>query len=329
VGDMNILITGGAGFIGSHLAEHLLEQGHSVIALDNLSTGSLGNIRHLLNRKGFSFVQEDVRNSQTLHVLVPQCDSIFHLAAAVGVKLIVEQPVHTIETNIHGTEVVLAVANKFRKKVLIASTSEVYGKSEAIPFYEDDDTVLGSTRFSRWSYACSKAIDEFLALAYHQQYGLEAVIVRLFNTVGPRQTGQYGMVVPRFVEKALKNEPIEIYGTGQQSRCFCCVHDVVRALGQLMVNPDTAGRVYNLGTDREITIDQLADMVIGLTGSRSEKKFLSYEQAYGKPFDDMIRRVPSLKRIQEAIGYRPEFGLEKTLELVIQDIKRRLYTQRV
>lgn len=326
---MNILITGGAGFIGSHLAEHLLEQGHSVIALDNLSTGSLGNIRHLLNRKGFSFVQEDVRNSQTLHVLVPQCDSIFHLAAAVGVKLIVEQPVHTIETNIHGTEVVLAVANKFRKKVLIASTSEVYGKSEAIPFYEDDDTVLGSTRFSRWSYACSKAIDEFLALAYYQQYGLEAVIVRLFNTVGPRQTGQYGMVVPRFVEKALKNEPIEIYGTGQQSRCFCCVHDVVRALGQLMVNPDTAGRVYNLGTDREITIDQLADMVIGLTGSRSEKKFLSYEQAYGKPFDDMIRRVPGLKRIQEAIGYRPEFGLEKTLELVIRDIKSRLYAQRV
>ncbi|MGH2271662.1 NAD-dependent epimerase/dehydratase family protein [Anaerohalosphaeraceae bacterium U12dextr] len=321
---MNILITGGAGFIGSHLAEHLLEQGHSVIALDNLSTGSLGNIRHLLNRKGFSFVQEDVRNSQTLHVLVPQCDSIFHLAAAVGVKLIVEQPVHTIETNIHGTEVVLAVANKFRKKVLIASTSEVYGKSEAIPFYEDDDTVLGSTRFSRWSYACSKAIDEFLALAYHQQYGLEAVIVRLFNTVGPRQTGQYGMVVPRFVEKALKNEPIEIYGTGQQSRCFCCVYDVVRALGQLMANPDTAGRVFNLGSDREITIDQLADMVIGLTGSRSEKKYLSYEQAYGKPFDDMIRRVPGLKRIQEAIGYRPEFGLEQTLELIIQDIKSRL-----
>lgn len=321
---MNILITGGAGFIGSHLAEHLLEQGHSVIALDNLSTGSLGNIRHLLNRKGFSFVQEDVRNSQTLHVLVPQCDSIFHLAAAVGVKLIVEQPVHTIETNIHGTEVVLAVANKFRKKVLIASTSEVYGKSEAIPFYEDDDTVLGSTRFSRWSYACSKAIDEFLALAYHQQYGLEAVIVRLFNTVGPRQTGQYGMVVPRFVEKALKNEPIEIYGTGQQSRCFCCVYDVVGALGQLMANPDTAGRVFNLGSDREITIDQLADMVIGLTGSRSEKKYLSYEQAYGKPFDDMIRRVPGLKRIQEAIGYRPEFSLEQTLELIIQDIKSRL-----
>ncbi|MBN2513903.1 MAG: GDP-mannose 4,6-dehydratase [Sedimentisphaerales bacterium] len=321
---MKILITGGAGFIGSHLAEHLLEQGHSVVALDNLSTGSLDNIRHLLNHKGFSFVQEDVRNSQTLHVLVPQCDSIFHLAAAVGVKLIVEQPVHTIETNIHGTEVVLAVANKFRKKVLIASTSEVYGKSEAIPFHEDDDTVLGSTRFSRWSYACSKAIDEFLALAYHQQYGLEAVIVRLFNTVGPRQTGQYGMVVPRFVEKALKNEPIEIYGTGQQSRCFCCVHDVVRALGQLMANTDTAGRVFNLGTDREITIDQLADVVIGLTRSSSEKKYLSYEQAYGKPFDDMIRRVPSLERIQSAIGYRPEFSLEKTLELVIQDIKKRI-----
>jgi UDP-glucose 4-epimerase len=198
---MNILITGGAGFIGSHLAEHLLEQGHSVIALDNLSTGSLGNIRHLLHRNGFSFVQEDVRNSQTLHVLVPQCDSIFHLAAAVGVKLIVEQPVHTIETNIHGTEVVLAVANKFRKKVLIASTSEVYGKSEAIPFHEDDDTVLGSTRFSRWSYACSKAIDEFLALAYHQQYGLEAVIVRLFNTVGRGKPDNMEWLCPDLLKK--------------------------------------------------------------------------------------------------------------------------------
>jgi UDP-glucose 4-epimerase len=320
---MNILITGGAGFIGSHLAESLLEQGHSVAALDNLSTGSLGNIQHLRTNSRFSFVQDDVRNAQPLSMLVAQCDMIYHLAAAVGVKLIVEQPVHTIETNIHGTEVVLAAANKFRKKVLIASTSEVYGKSEAIPFCEDDDTVLGSTRFSRWSYACSKAIDEFLALAYCQQYGLQVVIVRLFNTVGPRQTGQYGMVVPRFVEKALRNEPIEIYGTGQQSRCFCCVYDVVRALGQLMVHPDSSGQVYNLGTDREVTMEQLADVVIGLTQSKSEKKFMSYEQAYGKPFDDMFRRVPCLERIKKLIGYQPQYGLEQTLELVIQEVRNK------
>lgn len=318
---MNVLITGGAGFIGSHLAEFLLKEGHSVTALDDLSTGSLSNIEQLFSNPRFSFVQDDVRNAQTLHVLAAQCDMIYHLAAAVGVKLIVDQPVHTIETNIHGTEVVLAVANKFRKKVLIASTSEVYGKSEAIPFREDDDTILGSTRFSRWSYACSKAIDEFLALAYYQQYGLEVVIVRLFNTVGPRQTGQYGMVVPRFVERALQNEPIEIYGSGQQSRCFCCVYDVVRALGQLMAHPGSSGQVYNLGTDREVSMVQLADAVIGLTGSKSQKRFISYEEAYGKPFDDMLRRVPCLDRIKAMIGYQPKYTLEQTLELVIQDKK--------
>lgn len=320
---MNILITGGAGFIGSHLAEFLLGQGHSVVALDNLSTGSFHNIQHLRANPSFSFVQDDVRNSQTLAMLASKCDMIYHLAAAVGVKLIVEQPVHTIETNIHGTEVALAAANQFRKKILIASTSEVYGKSEAIPFHEDDDTVLGSTRFSRWSYACSKAIDEFLALAYYQQYGLEVVIVRLFNTVGPRQTGQYGMVVPRFVEKALRDEPIEIYGTGQQSRCFCCVYDVVRALSQLMAHPNSSGQVYNLGTDREISMTQLADMVIGLTKSKSEKKLISYEQAYGKPFDDMIRRVPCLNRIKKMIGYQPQYALEQTLELVIQEFRNK------
>lgn len=321
---MNILITGGAGFIGSHLAEYLLNMGQSVVAIDNLSTGSLNNIAQLLPNPNFHFVQADVRDPQTLHVLAAQCDMIYHLAAAVGVKLIVEQPVHTIETNIHGTEVVLEVANKFRKKVLVASTSEVYGKSEAIPFHEDDDTVLGSTRFSRWSYACSKAIDEFLALAYHQQYGLEVVIVRLFNTIGPRQSGQYGMVVPRFVEKALKNEPIEIYGSGQQSRCFCCVYDVVRALGLLMAHPGSAGQVYNLGTDWEISVVKLADLVIELTGSRSIKRFLSYEQAYGRPFDDMIRRVPCLDRIKKTIEYQPQYSLEDTLKLVINDIKTKL-----
>jgi UDP-glucose 4-epimerase len=320
---MNILITGGAGFIGSHLAEYLLQRGHSVVVLDNLSTGNLDNIRPLLSNPKFRFVQGDIRDVQTLHPLMADCDNVYHLAAAVGVKLIVERPVHTIETNIHGTEVVLSVANQFRKKVLIASTSEVYGKSEAIPFHEDDDTVLGSTRFSRWSYACSKAIDEFLALAYYQQFGLDVVIVRLFNTIGSRQTGQYGMVVPRFVEKALRNESIEIYGTGRQSRCFCCVLDVVRALTDLMACPAAIGRVYNLGSDREITMDQLADMVIRLTQSGSKKLFLSYEQAYGRPFDDMQRRVPSLKRIQETIGFEPKYSLEETLGLVIEEIRRR------
>jgi UDP-glucose 4-epimerase len=321
---MKIFITGGAGFIGSHLSEYLLQQGHDVTALDNLSTGRLDNIRHLMANPNFHFVQDDVRNTPVLNPRVAECDIVYHLAAAVGVRLIAEQPVHTIETNIHGTEVVLEAANKFRKKVLIASTSEVYGKSEAIPFNEDDDTVLGSTRFSRWSYACSKAIDEFLALAYYQQYGLEAVIVRLFNTIGPRQTGQYGMVVPRFVEKALKNEPLEIYGTGRQTRCFCCVLDVIRALTDLMACPTAPGKVYNLGSDREISLIDLADMVIGLTQSKSQKTFLSYEQAYGRPFDDMLRRVPSLKRINQIIGFEAKYSLEDTLGLVIKEVRGRL-----
>lgn len=320
---MKILITGGAGFIGSHLAEYIVNRGDSVVVMDNLSTGRLDNIRHLLANPGFRFVQDDVRKIAVLESLVADCDIIYHLAAAVGVKLIAEQPVHTIETNIHGTEVVLDAANKYRKKVLIASTSEVYGKSEAIPFYEDDDTVLGSTRFSRWSYACSKAIDEFLALAFYQQYDLQVVIVRLFNTIGPRQTGQYGMVVPRFVEKALENKPLEIYGTGHQTRCFCCVLDVIEALVNLMANPTASGRVYNLGSDREISLIDLADMVIRLTQSKSQKVFMSYEQAYGRPFDDMLRRVPSLKRIHETIGFKPKYSLEDTLALVIKEVKSR------
>lgn len=314
---MNILITGGAGFIGSHLAERLLAEGHRVVAVDDLSTGSLDNLTAVRGHPNFSFVLDSVRNANTMHLLIERCDMVYHLAAAVGVQLIVDRPVHTIETNIHGTEVVLSIANKFGKKVLIASTSEVYGKSEAIPFHEDDDTVLGSTRFSRWSYACSKAIDEFLALAYHQQYGLPAVIVRLFNTVGPRQTGRYGMVIPRFVQRALRNEPIQIYGDGQQSRCFCCVFDVIDGLTALMDCPEAAGRVYNLGSDEEITISDLADAIIRLTHSRSEKVFLSYEQAYGRPFDDMKRRVPCLDRIREQIDYQPRYTLEQTLRLII------------
>ena len=315
---MTTLITGGAGFIGSHLAERLLGQGHKVVVIDDLSTGSLDNLAAVRGHPNFSFVLDSVRNTDTMHLLIERCDVVYHLAAAVGVQLIVDQPVHTIETNIHGTEVVLSIANKFGKKVLIASTSEVYGKSEAIPFHEDDDTVLGSTRFSRWSYACSKAIDEFLALAYHQQYSLPVVIARLFNTVGPRQTGRYGMVVPRFVDCALRNEPIQIYGDGRQSRCFSCVYDVVSGLTALMDSPNAAGKVYNIGTDEEITIVNLADSIIQLTGSQSQKVFLSYQEAYGRPFDDMKRRVPCLKRIRESIGYQPRYNLEQTLSLIIK-----------
>lgn len=321
---MDLLITGGAGFIGSHLAEKCLQEGHRVTVVDDLSTGSLDNLAAVQGHNNFEFVYDSVRNASTMHLLVQKCDAVFHLAAAVGVQLIVDRPVHTIETNIHGTEVVLSTANKFRKKVLVASTSEVYGKSEAIPFHEDDDTVLGSTRFSRWSYACSKAIDEFLALAYHQQYGLPVVIVRLFNTVGPRQTGQYGMVIPRFVEQALSTRPIQIYGDGRQSRCFCCVHDAVVGLMQLMAADGAGGKVFNLGSDEEITIQALAEKILSLTGSTAGTEYLSYEAAYGKPFDDMRRRVPSLKRIEDCIGFKRRYALDDTLRIIIEDRKRKL-----
>jgi UDP-glucose 4-epimerase len=320
---MKALITGGAGFIGSHLAEHLLAAGHEVVAIDDLSTGSLDNISALQADPHFHFVLDNVRNTETMHILIDQCDVVYHLAAAVGVQLIVDRPVHTIETNIHGSEVVLSIANKFRKKVLITSTSEVYGKSEKVPFHEDDDTVLGSTRFSRWSYACSKAIDEFLGLAYFDQYGLPVVIARLFNTVGPRQTGQYGMVVPRFVRAALRNEPIVIHGSGKQSRCFAFVGDIVRALSALMDCPAAPGRVYNIGSTEEISIDDLARRVLEMTKSTSPIQYVSYEQAYGKPFDDMMRRLPSLDRIRDIIGYRPQTDLRTILASVIDDLRRR------
>lgn len=318
---MDYLITGGAGFIGSHLAQSLLKGGHTVTAIDDLSTGCIQNIQPLLPNPRFRFVFDSVRNEGLMNQLAESCDVIVHLAAAVGVRLIVERPVHTIETNIHGTEVVLAAANRFRRKVLLASTSEVYGKSEAIPFHEDDDTVLGSTRFSRWSYACSKAIDEFLGLAYYQQYGLPVIIVRLFNTIGPRQTGRYGMVVPRFVERALRGEPLEIYGDGKQTRCFCCVYDVVRALEDLLNCSSACGQVFNLGSDEEVSIDELADRILLATQSRSPKVFRKYEEIYGCPFDDMTRRVPSLERIRQAIHFEPRYTLDKTLELIIDYVK--------
>jgi UDP-glucose 4-epimerase len=321
---MNILITGGAGFIGSHLAEALLADGHHVVVIDDLSTGSLANIEHLMARPGFRFVRDTILNNTTMTTLVDHCDAIYHLAAAVGVQLIVDRPVHTIETNIHGSEIVLSLANTFRRKILIASTSEVYGKNVKIPFSEDDDTTLGSTRFTRWSYACSKMVDEFLALAYHDQYGLEAVVCRFFNTVGPRQTGQYGMVVPRFVRRALRNETIDIYGTGDQSRCFANVNDVVWAITRLMDCPAAVGQVINIGNDEPVTMDQLADRVIKMTGSKSAKRRLSYEEAYGRPFDDMLVRVPNLDKVRGLIGYQPKYSLQQTLEQVIAFEKERM-----
>ena len=321
---MKVLITGGAGFIGSHLAQKLLGSGCEVDVIDDLSTGSLTNIAGLGDNPKFRFVNDTVRNSKIMDELIGRCDVVYHLAAAVGVQLIVDEPVHTIETNIHGSEVVLEIANKFSRKVLLASTSEVYGKSQRMPFHEDDDMLLGSTRFSRWSYACSKAIDEFLALAYHQQFGLNVVVVRLFNTIGPRQTGQYGMVVPRFVQHALKNEPLLIYGDGKQSRCFTYVEDVIDAMAALMETPQAVGGVFNIGTNQEISIEALADLIIELTGSKSEKKFIPYQEAYGRPFDDMMRRVPCLQRIKQTIGYEPRTSLQEMLKFVIEDMKKRL-----
>lgn len=318
---MKVLVTGGAGFIGSHLAERLLNDGNNVVVVDNLSTGSLKNIENFQNKVDFDFVEGDIRNAKLINGLVEQSEAVFHLAAAVGVKLIADSPVHTIETNISGTEVVLDAVNKFNKSVFIASSSEIYGKNEAVPFREDDDIVLGNTGVPRWSYACSKAIDEFLALAFHQQYGLRVVIGRFFNTVGPRQTGQYGMVVPRFVQWALKGEPVSIYGTGQQMRCFCYVGDVVDAVIVLMSSEQAVGVVYNIGSTEEISIEGLADKITEMTGSKSKKEFIPYEVAYGMPMEDMMRRVPSLERIKKAIGWEPKTSLTETLEAIIDSEK--------
>ena len=318
---MKVLITGGAGFIGSHLAERLLELGNKVSVIDNLSTGNKENIESIITHPDFEFIEGDIRDIKLLEPLIVKCDVIFHLAAAVGVKLIAEDPVHTIETNIGGTELVLDIANKFGKKILIASSSEIYGKNEAVPFNEDDDIVLGSTTMSRWAYACSKAIDEFLGIAFNQQYGLGVVIGRFFNTIGPRQTGQYGMVVPRFVQKALNNEPIQIFGTGKQTRCFCYVKDLVEAIITLMNSEQTAGKVFNIGTSEEISIENLADKIIKMTGSKSEKQFVSYEVAYGVPIEDMMRRVPGLDRIKKTIGWEPKTSLDEILKVIIENEK--------
>ncbi len=321
---MKALVTGGAGFIGSHLAERLLTDGNNVVVVDNLSTGSLKNIENFQNKGDFDFVEGDIRNAELIDRLAEQSEAVFHLAAAVGVKLIADRPVHTIETNIGGTEVVLDAVNKFNKNIFIASSSEIYGKNDAVPFQEDDDIVLGNTGIARWSYACSKAIDEFLALAFHQQYGLGVVIGRFVNTIGPKQTGQYGMVVPRFVQWALKGEPVSIYGTGQQMRCFCYVGDVVDVVIGLMNSEEASGGVYNIGSAEEITIEGLADKIIEMTDSKSKKEFVPYEEAYGMPMEDMMRRVPSLERIKQAIGWEPKTSLTETLQAIIDSEKGKM-----
>ena len=315
---MKAVVTGGAGFIGSHLSERLLADGCDVAVVDNLSTGSMSNIQALRDDDKFSFIEGDVCDKEVIELIVKDCDVVYHLAAAVGVKLIADRPVHTIETNIWGTEVVLDLVNEYGKKIFLASTSEVYGKSEKVTFTEDDDLVLGSTRFSRWSYACSKAIDEFLGLAFYQQFGLGVVIGRFFNTIGPRQSGQYGMVVPRFVQSALKGEPLQIYGTGKQSRCFCYVGDVIEAVVSLMADDQAYGEVFNIGSSEEITIEGLADKIIGKTDSQSTKEYISYEDAYGRPIDDMMRRVPGIEKISQAIGWSPSTDLDRTLDLIIK-----------
>jgi len=315
---MRVLITGGAGFVGSHLAEALLERGDEVFILDNLSTGSIDNVVHLKKNPRFHYTIGTVTNEPVLAELIDRCEIVVHLAAAVGVKLIVEQPVHTIETNVHGTEVVLKLANRKKKLVLIASTSEVYGKSTDVPFREDADLVLGPTTKHRWAYACSKMIDEFLALAYWKERKLPVIVVRLFNTVGPRQTGQYGMVIPNFVRQALAGQPITVFGDGTQSRSFTYVGDVVRAMVALIDEPRAIGQVFNIGNGKEITIGELAAKVKKMTGSSSEIVTIPYEKAYEAGFEDMPRRVPDIARIRALVSYEPTVELDETLTRVIE-----------
>ncbi len=320
------LITGGAGFVGSHLAERLLASGYRVTVIDNLSTGRLGNIECLIAHPNFSYAVEDIRNIHVIDRLVSECDIIFHLAAAVGVRNIIDQPINTIEVNIGGTEMILKTASRYRRRVLIASTSEVYGKGVTFPFREDDDTLTGPTRRSRWSYAASKAIDEFLAFAYHEEVGLPVTLFRLFNTVGPRQIGQYGMVVPRFARWALANEPIEVYGDGLQQRCFANVYDVVGAIQGLAESDDAIGELYNIGSSEEISIMELARRIRDRADSASEIKLIPYDQAYQQTgFEDFRRRVPCIKKIQSAIGWAPTTTLDETIDQIIAHHQGEIY----
>ena len=325
---MRALITGGAGFIGSHLAEVLLDRGDQVAVIDDLSTGRMENIQHLKGRPGFSYTIDTIQNRAAMAELVDDADVVFHLAAAVGVRLIIESPVQTIETNVKGTELVLELAAKKRKTVMVASTSEVYGKANVLPFAEDNDIVLGPTSKSRWSYACSKAIDEFLALAYFKEKRVPVFIVRFFNTVGPRQTGQYGMVVPNFVQQALSGKPITVFGDGKQSRCFTWVGDAVNAVVALAGRGESVGQVFNIGSEEEITIADLAYLVKEKTRSTSPVEFIPYDRAYEEGFEDMPRRVPDLGKIRRLIGYRPSVDLSGTLDAIIDYYRPRVGQRR-
>ena len=315
---MKVLITGGAGFIGSHLSERHLDGGDHVCIIDDLSTGSMHNIAHLKGTPHFTYHIDSVTNYGLMAELIDSCDIVYHLAAAVGVRLIVESPVRTIETNVRCTEIVLSLAAKKRKRVLITSTSEVYGKRERVPFRETDDLLMGPPQKGRWSYACSKAIDEFLALAYWREKKVPTVVVRLFNTVGPRQTGRYGMVIPNFVRQALSGQPITVYGDGSQRRCFAHVHDVIGALVQLAQHPDATGDVYNIGSNQEVSILELAEKIKHLTGSESPIVLVPYDKAYEEGFEDMLRRVPDLTKVRKLIGYKPKFKLDAVLQSVIE-----------
>ena len=321
---MKVLITGGAGFIGSHLSEQLLAAGHRVTVLDDLSTGQMANIDHLIGRQGFDHRVGSVTDAPLVGELVDRADVTVHLAAAVGVRLIVEQPVHTIETNVHGTEVVLGAVARKQKLIVIASTSEVYGKSAKVPYAEEDDLTMGPTSHSRWSYACSKALDEWLALAYHREKKVPVIITRLFNTVGPRQTGRFGMVLPNFAAQAVRGEPITVYGSGDQSRCFAHVTDVVAAMVKLMETPAAVGQVYNIGSDREVTMNQLAAMVRDAAGSRSPIVKVPYDEAYAAGFEDMQRRIPDVRKLERTIGTRPSTPLETIIADVVAEQRRQL-----
>jgi UDP-glucose 4-epimerase len=319
---MKILITGGAGFVGSHLADKLHGEGHEITVIDNLSTGRYSNIEHLEGKEGFHLIIDTILNAKLMEELIRESDRVFHMASAVGVRLIMEQPVKTIETIFHGTDVVLGLCARYRKRVLIPSTSEVYGKGTSVPFREDDDILKGSTSKHRWAYACAKELDEFLALAHWKESRLPVVVVRLFNTVGPRQTGQYGMVVPRFIQAALKNEPITVHGDGTQSRCFGHVSDVVEGLTKLLETPECFGQVINIGNPEEITIKDLAEKAIKMTGSTSEIQFIPYEEAYGEGFEDMQRRVPSIDKAVRLIGFQPTQKLDDIINDVANEFRR-------
>lgn len=322
---MHALLTGGAGFIGSHLAEFLLEKGYYVTVIDNLSTGSFTNLAGIVNHSNFRFIFGSILENGLLEPLIRESDMVFHLASAVGVKMIMEKPVETIETTFGGTDIVMKYASRYRKKVIFTSTSEVYGKSKDVPFSEDGDRLEGPTTLHRWAYACAKALDEFMVLAHYKKTGLPVVVVRLFNTVGPRQSSQYGMVLPRFVEAALQGQPLLVYGDGKQTRCFCHVRDVVRALECVSRVDACVGKVINIGSDEEVSIEDLAKRVVALAKSQSPIHYVSYEQAFPDGgFEDMRRRVPSLKRIQELTGWRPEYSLDQIILDVIEDKRRYL-----